>query len=162
MNTTAYTRLLAQPTDLREEDLQDLDGILERYPFFQSARALQLKSLKDSNSYRYNDALRLTAAHTTDRDVLFDYITSERFTQNEVSEQILQNSEAVRAMEVVSEDLSAQIRPVCLPTRPVTVGEWVSKPSTIYFSLKLACLKSSLSLICFKGHGYWLGCVCQR
>ena len=109
MNVSGYTRLLANPSDLRPEELQELDAILERYPYFQSARALHLKGLKNSDSYRYNDALRLTAAHTTDRDVLFDYITSERFTQNEVSEQILQNSEAVRTMEVVSEDLSAQI-----------------------------------------------------
>jgi len=109
MNVTAYTKLLANPSDLREEDLEQLDAVLIRYPFFQSARALQLKGLNNSNSYRYNDALRLAAAHTTDRDVLFDYITSERFTQNEVSEQILQNSEAVRAMDVITEDLSAQI-----------------------------------------------------
>lgn len=109
MNVEGYTRLLANPSDLGKEDLEQLDALLDRYPYFQSARALHLKGLKNSDSYRYNDALRLTAAHTTDRDVLFDYITSQRFTQNEVSEQIVQNSEAVRAMEVVSEDVSAQI-----------------------------------------------------
>lgn len=109
MNTKAYTRLLANPSRLQDQDLNALDAIVERYPFFQSARALQLKALKSSNSYRYNDALRQTAAHTTDRDILFEYITSEDFSQNEISEKIQQNSEAVKAMEVVGEDLSAQV-----------------------------------------------------
>lgn len=109
MNTKAYTRLLANPSRLQDQDINALDAILERYPFFQSARALQLKALKNSNSYRYNDALRQAAAHTTDRDILFEYITSEDFSQNEISEKIQQNSEAVKSMEVIGEDLSAQV-----------------------------------------------------
>jgi tetratricopeptide (TPR) repeat protein len=52
---------------------------LDEFPYFQSARALRLKGLFNQNSFRYNFALKVTAAHTTDRTVLFDFITSDTF-----------------------------------------------------------------------------------
>jgi hypothetical protein len=109
MNTQKYISLLAKPQQISQEDLSDLGTIISKYPYFQSARALQLKGLKKENSFLYNDSLKKTAAYTTDRDVLFDYITSEAFIQNEISEHILQHSEAIQAMEVVSENVSEQV-----------------------------------------------------
>ncbi len=86
-----------------------LDLLLKKYPYFQSARALQLKGLKNNDSFLYNDALKLTAAHTTDRDILFEYITSEKFIQNEISQTILQHDASVEEIKVVSENVSEQI-----------------------------------------------------
>lgn len=86
-----------------------LDLIIKKYPYFQSARALQLKGLKNQESFLYNDALKLTAAHTTDRDILFEYITSEKFIQNEISQTILQHDASVAEIKVVAEDVSEQI-----------------------------------------------------
>ena len=86
-----------------------LDLIIKKYPYFQSARALQLKGLKNQESFLYNDALKLTAAHTTDRDILFEYITSEKFIQNEISQIILQHDASVGEIKVVAEDVSEQI-----------------------------------------------------
>jgi hypothetical protein len=86
-----------------------LASVIEKYPYFQSARALQLKGLKNDNSFLYNDALKLTAAHTTDRDILFEYITSERFIQNEISQIILQHDASVNEIEVVAENISEMI-----------------------------------------------------
>ncbi|MDX1462916.1 MAG: hypothetical protein R3359_07660, partial [Marinirhabdus sp.] len=82
--------------------------VLDTYPYFQSARALQLKGLKNKNSFRYNDALKVTAAHTGDRDILFQYITSDEFAQDKISEHILQHDAAVNDMEVTIEDVSEQ------------------------------------------------------
>ena len=109
MTTEKYIALLAQPQQLSKEDLDNLGGIISKYPYFQSARALQLKGLKNQNSFLYNEALKKTAAYTTDRDVLFDYITSDKFLQNEISEQILQHSEVIKNLEVVSENISEKI-----------------------------------------------------
>src|SRR5690606_2153144 len=39
----------------------------------------RLKGLYSQNSFQYNYALKVTAAYTTDRSVLFDFITSDRF-----------------------------------------------------------------------------------
>jgi hypothetical protein len=41
---------------------------------------LRLKGLYNQSSFQYNYALKVTAAYTTDRSVLFDFITSDTFT----------------------------------------------------------------------------------
>jgi len=57
----------------------ELESILYEFPFLQSARAIHLKGLYNQDSFRYNLELKKTAAHTADRSVLFDFITSEQF-----------------------------------------------------------------------------------
>ncbi|WP_313111892.1 hypothetical protein [Aequorivita sediminis] len=110
MNISNYTYLLANPQNLTSEDLAALDLLIRKYPYFQSARALQLKGLKDQDSFLYNDALKLTAAHTTDRDILFQYITSEKFIQNEISQTILQHDDSVNEINVVSENINDEVK----------------------------------------------------
>lgn len=56
-----------------------MEKILSEFPFLQSARAIYLKGLYNQESFRYNTELKKTAAFTTDRSVLFDFITSEHF-----------------------------------------------------------------------------------
>lgn len=51
----------------------------------------------------------MTAAYTTDRNILFDYITSDHFNQNEISEIIQQHDASVSEIEVVSENISVEI-----------------------------------------------------
>ncbi len=109
MNTEKFTSLLANPQNINDTDLSDLKAVVNKYPYFQSARALALKALHNRDSYLYNDALKVTAAYTTDRDILFEYITSERFVQNEISQLIKQHDAATIALEVVSEDVSEEV-----------------------------------------------------
>ena len=80
MNVTDYTYLINKPNAVNEKQTVALEKVLDEFPYFQSARALQLKGLYNQNSFRYNFALKVTAAHTTDRAVLFDFITSDTFT----------------------------------------------------------------------------------
>lgn len=80
MNISSYNYLLNQPEEIDETQTVALEKVLDEFPFFQSARALRLKGLYNQNSYKYNFALKIVAAHTTDRSVLFDFITSESFT----------------------------------------------------------------------------------
>ncbi len=109
MNIENYTYLLANPQKITPADVVKLDQLLQKHPYFQSARALQLKGLKIQESHRYNEALKLTAAHTSDRDILFEYITSEKFIQNDISQTILQHDTSVMHIEVVLDDLSEQL-----------------------------------------------------
>ena len=110
MNTQKYISLLANPQSVKTEDLSALTSIIDTYPYFQSARALWLKGLKNENSFRYNDALKVTAAHTTNRDILFEYITSKSFSQNEIARKIIQHDETTSELEVtIAEDVSNTI-----------------------------------------------------
>lgn len=80
MNVTDYTYLMNKPDAITEQQAEALGSVLNEFPYFQSARALRLKGLYNQNSFKYNYALKVTAAHTADRSVLFDFITSENFT----------------------------------------------------------------------------------
>jgi tetratricopeptide (TPR) repeat protein len=80
MNVTDYTYLINRPNAINEKQTTALEKVLDEFPYFQSARALTLKGLYNLNSFKYNYALKVTAAHTTDRTVLFDFITSDSFT----------------------------------------------------------------------------------
>jgi tetratricopeptide (TPR) repeat protein len=80
MNVTDYTFLINKPDAINERQTDALKVVLEDFPYFQSARALRLKGLYNQNSFKYNYSLKITAAHTTDRSVLFDFITSDTFT----------------------------------------------------------------------------------
>jgi len=80
LNLTEYTHLLSKPESVNDKQTLALEQIVTEFPFFQSARALRLKGLYNQNSFQYNYALKVTAAFTTDRSVLFDFITSDTFT----------------------------------------------------------------------------------
>ena len=79
MTTTDFTYLLNHPEAITEQQTMELERILSEFPYFQSARAIRLKGLYNQNSFMYNLKLKKTAAATTDRAVLFDFITSASF-----------------------------------------------------------------------------------
>ncbi len=79
MNTKDYTYLLNKPYSLNDRQTTELESILTEFPYLQSARAIYLKGLYNRDSFKYNSELKKTAAYTTDRAVLFDFITSEEF-----------------------------------------------------------------------------------
>lgn len=80
MNVTDLTYLINKPDAINGKQTIELETVLEEFPYFQSARAIHLKGLYNQNSFRYNQELKKTAAFTTDRSVLFEFITSENFT----------------------------------------------------------------------------------
>lgn len=104
MQLQELTYLLQHPEAITASQADKLSSAINEYPYFQPLRAIYLKGLKLKDSYKYNNALKITAAHTADRSVLFDYITSDVFNQNEVSQQIKQNSEAIKSIEVFAID----------------------------------------------------------
>ncbi|MFT4673683.1 MAG: hypothetical protein ACI9R6_000575 [Saprospiraceae bacterium] len=110
LNTQTYTALLAAPQQITKEAIPQLAEVIEVYPYFQSARALWLKGLKNEGSFRYNDALKVTAAHTSNRNILFEFITSETFEQHQISLQILSNDKAIGGYEIdIAEDVSQTV-----------------------------------------------------
>jgi tetratricopeptide (TPR) repeat protein len=79
MNLTDYTYLLNKPEAINDRYAETLDNVLTAFPYFQSARVLKLKHLYNQDSFNYNYALKVSAAYTTDRSILFDFITSDSF-----------------------------------------------------------------------------------
>lgn len=106
MNNNDFTYILQQPEAVTPQQTDELKSIVDEFPYFQSARAIYLKGLKNQDSFKYNHALKTTAAYTTDRSILFDFITSEGFLQNEISQFIKQNTSHLKDIDVNIEDLS--------------------------------------------------------
>jgi len=107
MNTNDFTYILQHPQSITATQISDVKSIINEFPYFQSARAIYIKGLKNKESFKYNQELKTTAAYTTDRSILFDFITSKEFLQNEISQHIKHNTEHLKAIEVSDiEDIS--------------------------------------------------------
>ncbi|QKX04239.1 hypothetical protein HN014_04710 [Aquimarina sp. TRL1] len=102
MNNKELTYLFKHPTELSRLQTDELEKIIAEFPYFQSVRSLWLKGLKDQGSFRYNQALKTTAAYTTDRSVLFDFITSPVFLKNTSSTEAHNDDIEVNEPEEVS------------------------------------------------------------
>jgi len=111
MNVTDYTYLINKPDAINERHHASLEKVIEEFPYFQSARVLRLKHLYNQDSFKYNFALKVAAAFTTDRSVLFDFITSNSFVtvQNGYYEQKL--AELLNINVVGSEVIDTTILP---------------------------------------------------
>jgi len=106
MTNTDFTLLLQNPQTISFKQTEGVKSIIDKFPYFQPARAIHLKGLKNQSSISYNKELKITAAYTTDRSILFDFITSEAFIQNEISKFIKKNTESLKNISVYIEDIS--------------------------------------------------------
>jgi len=100
MEKEALINLLNSPGEITKEQTRELELLLEKAPYFQAGRAVRLKGLKEHQEFSYNSALKKTAAFTTDRDILFDFITSKEFNQNSIARQIRLQEERLKQMMV--------------------------------------------------------------
>ena len=114
MTLQEYKTLLQQPETVTTDQTVALQVLLKQYPYLQSAYAMRLKGLYNENSYQYNHTLKLAAAYTTDRTVLFDFITSEDFAKVSnsaiVDEEIEIKSAKAESTEVIKEE-QLEIKP---------------------------------------------------
>ncbi len=124
MNVKDFTYLLQHP-DKVVSPLQtnQLEEVLEEFPYFQAARSLHLKGLKSLNSFKYNNALKVTAAYTADREVLFDFITSKNFLQNSLSDTLSGKTTSLVDTEIQSEAV--------IPQKPVAKNSEAEKDTPL-------------------------------
>ena len=136
MNAEQLTYLLAHPNKLTNQDFEKLKIITSEFPYFQAAKAIQLKGLYQSKSYKYNNALKKTAAHTIDRKVLFEFITStlflEKKSQSETQISPIKKNATVLPEIVIeqTENKETDILELGKPIKfnsaePLTFNEWM-------------------------------------
>ncbi len=81
MNTTALLQLMEAPELIGESETRQLETLSERFPYCQAIQMLYTKGLHNQKSIDYLDRLKLTAALTTDRQVLYRFIMQEALLQ---------------------------------------------------------------------------------
>ena len=100
MNAEQLYQYMEHPKEIGKEQVDLLGGIIESYPYFQTARFLHLKALQNSGSYRFNQQLRYTAAHASSRTVLFGYISTPDYPERPLEDYI---QEAVTGHEPLND-----------------------------------------------------------
>ena len=123
MNTRVL-ELLKNPELLLENDLQNIEKEVVRYPYVQSVRALYLLGVNRFQQNIYPEELTKTAAYTTDKKILYHLINknkSEIKTENKVEtaaekeeyivENITKNADVVDEHRTDVHEKSIEIEP---------------------------------------------------
>ena len=92
MKKDSFINILDKKQTIQQVETAELKTVVDEFPYFQTARALYLKGLQNQDSFKYNNELKTTAAHTTDRTVLFDFIVSNKFNtpKKEIHQQLIE------------------------------------------------------------------------
>jgi hypothetical protein len=130
LKTATFTNILEKKQKIQQAETLELKSIVDAFPYFQSARALYLKGLKNQDSFKYNNELKITAAYTTDRTVLFDFITSKEFNiqKEDIQQQITVVISNEKPVETIIKQKEIQIKTVSKPIENFEERLEIGKP----------------------------------
>jgi tetratricopeptide (TPR) repeat protein len=74
MKREEFTDLLKSPFNINESVINSVKEITEEFPYFQTARLLYAKLLKESQNIHFDNQLKIAAAYASDRKQLFNLI----------------------------------------------------------------------------------------
>ncbi len=75
--------ILKTPDSIEEKDLSTLQSNIRKYPYVQSLRALFLYGTHRFQQENYEQELSTTAAYTTDKKILYQFINRKKFGSEE-------------------------------------------------------------------------------
>lgn len=78
MNKAQFISLLQSPDQLSAESLVLIEDVVRNFPYFQTAHLLYAQNLHVQNNIHFANQLKVTAAYTADRKVLYDLITQKK------------------------------------------------------------------------------------
>ena len=130
MKRDTFTNILENKPLISAEETLALKAVIEEFPYFQSARALYLKGLKNQDSFKYNNELKVTAAYTADRTILFNYVTSleaDLKNKEEILPQVIAkiSQEKLRERETDTEEMHLQKPLSFSTTESYSFNEWL-------------------------------------
>ena len=132
MVTSKFIEVLVNKQQIQQLETAELKSIVEEFPYFQPARSLFLKGLKNQDSFKYNNELKITAAHTTDRTVLFNYITTKDFSakKEDIHQQINEKISEEKSFEKPEEVLKSSKKDIEEIKEELNIGTPISFSST--------------------------------
>ncbi|MDB9910356.1 hypothetical protein OAC83_01900 [Flavobacteriales bacterium] len=93
---------IQNPQLISSEDVSKLEGLLQEFPYYQTAQLLITKGLLNTHSIRYNRQLKKAAAYALDRKQLFKLIILDK-----IEKPIISNiSEKIEATLAIGQPLS--------------------------------------------------------
>jgi hypothetical protein len=77
MDRTLFKQYVRDPHSVPPEAAKELESVIEQFPWFQAARVLLARSMKNGNQIRYPEVLKDAALHTGNRSLLFKLLNQE-------------------------------------------------------------------------------------
>ena len=148
MNKKNFIKILQQPENLSENQLSFIKEINQEFPYFQTGKAIYLKTLKDNEDLKFKKFLNLTAVHTRDRKILFDFINDIQnqnekifFNKNEITSVLAENQpsknkEKVEYNSFVDWLQLSNIKPIDRNKEGDAVDKFISKKPKIKIKVK--------------------------
>lgn len=137
MNKEKFIDCLRDPSLLQDNDIQELNQLVKRYPYFQGARALLAKVSKERNLKDAAHRISSAAVYTTDRALLKKYISDHLFFLD--SREALKEEKTTPAKAPApktprppaqSNEATKQAVPKRVAPRPESSGEKKPRPTT--------------------------------
>lgn len=125
MLTHQFIDILKQPSAISTQQLNELEVILNEYPFFESAHLLYAKALHQHNSVNYNKQLRKTAIVVNSRKVLYDLIHLKQTSTETLPDKDLkvntQVAESQIRIEQSPDSVNKTLNPVTLTNSDIKI-----------------------------------------
>ena len=107
MNRKRFISFLENPNLLNSSSVDELNEIIEEFPFFQTAHLLLVKNFLSLKSIKYNKQLKISATYANDRAMLFHLINDD-FIRKE-KEKISKKKENFEEIEITNEQAKETI-----------------------------------------------------
>ena len=126
---SSLIKILKNPHKISENEAIFIDELVSEFPYFQAARAVQLKNHKNLESFQFEKILNETAVHTNDRGILFDFIEYNSLYQNTSKK----NSNTEKALEKTKSKTfvnwleQVNLIPIDRSNESLTIEKFISK-----------------------------------
>ena len=121
MVSSQFIELIRKPEGIQKKHILELDQLCSAYPFIASIHKIRLKALKRADSIRYNKELKLTAALSANRSLLFEYITQKPIQSSYKEDSEIRNVEDKNPLEILNLG-----KPIDFDTAEThSFGEWL-------------------------------------
>lgn len=77
MKAEKIIELIGHPEKITSDDLRELDTLVNRYPYFQTARILYLKALYTLSGARFRNELKQGSVHISDHKQFYRYLNNQ-------------------------------------------------------------------------------------
>ena len=138
MNKNNFIKILQEPKNLSEKEVSFLDEINREFPYFQTSRAIFLKSLSENEDIKFKKFLKSTAAYTRDRSVLFEFVKKSQnqnekvyFNKNEIT--TVQSEYKIIEEEIIEENSFVEwlklsnLKPIDRSNETETIDKFISE-----------------------------------
>ena len=143
MNRKSFIKILQQPENLTDKELNFIREINIEYPFFQASKVIELKYLKKVKDIKFKKHLRIAAAFTKNREVLFDFINDIQnqnekiyFNKNEIKKvlnesPILEKDQKIEHNSFIEWLELTNIKPIDRENQTKKIDDFISKKPKI-------------------------------